>query len=171
MRFVVDRGTAETEPKYKQIIPYAVVRHFDSCFVLERKRTQGERRLHDKLSLGVGGHINPTEGTEATDMVKAGLNREVHEELCIGSNYRERLIGLINDDTTEVGQVHLGVLFEIDNRSFDVTIRENEKMNGRWMRLDQLPQAYERLETWSQIVYDSYLCPETPNRPSTATTG
>jgi len=153
----VERSTAETDPGYKQIIPYAVVSYAGLYFLLRRKSAQSERRLHDKLSIGIGGHINPTEGILAADLIRDGLTREVNEELHIAPGYRERLIGLINDDTTDVGRVHLGVLFEIEASSSEVTVRETTKMEGDWAQLGRLRDSYERLETWSQIAYDSYL--------------
>jgi predicted NUDIX family phosphoesterase len=154
----MDRSAAETEPAYKQIIPYAMVRHLDSYFLLQRKSAQSEQRLHNKLSIGVGGHINPSELIHGSDLIRDGLTREINEELYISVGYRERLIGLINDDTTDVGRVHLGVLFEIDSTSYDVSVRETNKMDGTWVPIGRLQEDYDRLETWSQIVYDSYLC-------------
>jgi len=154
----MDRAQAETDPTYKQIIPYAVVRHFDSYFLLQRKNTQSEQRLHHKFSIGVGGHINPSEVAIGNDVIEDGLSREINEELRIASGYHERLIGLINDDTTDVGRVHLGVLYEVDSLSFDVHVRETDKMHGTWALIERLRESYEALETWSQIVYDSFLC-------------
>jgi predicted NUDIX family phosphoesterase len=126
--------------------------------------------LHDKLSIGIGGHINPAEGILAADLIQNGLSREVNEELHIARGYQERLIGLINDDTTDVGRVHLGVLFEIEASSRDVTVRETTKMDGDWALPGRLGDSYERLETWSQIVYDSYLHSRF-RREHTGTTG
>jgi predicted NUDIX family phosphoesterase len=110
----------------------------------------------------VGGHINPSDAPQSIDLIADGLTREVNEELHIAAGYGERLIGLINDDTTDVGRVHLGVLFEIDSPSFDVSVRETSKMDGEWVAIDRLRKDYDRLETWSQIVYDSYLCAQMP---------
>lgn len=155
----VDRPTAEADPNYKQLIPYAVVRHADRFFLLRRKSAQSEQRLHDKLSIGVGGHINPPEAAPSNDVIGDGLTREINEELVIAPGYRETLIGLINDDTTEVGRVHLGILFEVDSASLDVQVRETHKMDGAWALIDHVEQSYDRLETWSQIVFDSYLYP------------
>ena len=98
----VERPAAETDPSYKQIIPYAVVSHSGSYFLLKRKSAQSEQRLHNKLSIGIGGHIKPSEGVVAADLIQGGLTREVNEELHIGPGYREHLVGLINDDTTDV---------------------------------------------------------------------
>jgi predicted NUDIX family phosphoesterase len=154
----IDRAAAEADPTHKQIIPYAVVRHSDSVFLLQRKAAQGEVRLHHKFSVGVGGHINPSETPLGSAVIQEGLTREVNEELHIEAGYRELQAGLINDDTTDVGRVHLGVLFEVNSTSADVRVRETEKMHGDWAPIERLKENYERLETWSQIVYDSYLC-------------
>jgi predicted NUDIX family phosphoesterase len=155
----MDRAEAEGDPTHKQIIPYALVRHSESVFLLQRKTAQGEVRLHHKFSVGVGGHINPSEMELGSAVVEGGLTREVNEELHIESGYQVSQAGLINDDTTDVGRVHLGVLFEVCSMSLDVHVRETEKMHGDWAPIERLKENYERLETWSQIVYDSYLCP------------
>ena len=157
----IERSAAEQDPSYKQIIPYAVVRHSDSYFLLQRRSAQSEQRLHHKLSIGVGGHINPAQVTPDTDLIRDGLKREINEELNISSEYQERFIGLINDDTNDVGRVHLGVLFEITSGSPEITVKETHKMLGSWVLIDRLEENYEHLETWSQIVYDSYLCSRT----------
>jgi predicted NUDIX family phosphoesterase len=155
----LERAAAENDPGHKQIIPYALIRFGDSCFLLRRKSTQNEERLHNKLSVGVGGHINPEEGPHGGDAIQDGLTREVNEELHIASGYQSRLVGLINDDTTDVGRVHLGVLFEIISISPDVRVRETRKMQGAWAPIHALEESYGSLETWSQIVYDSHLRP------------
>jgi len=161
----LDRPAVETDPTYKQIIPYAIVRCKDSYFLLQRTPAQSEKRLHYKLSIGVGGHINPSEGALGPDAIQQGLRREIDEELQIASGYTARLIGLINDDTTDVGRVHLGVLYEIDSTSPEVQVRETHKMHGSWAPMDTLQESYDRLETWSQIVYDSFLCPRVCSGP------
>lgn len=148
-----------------------MVRYFDRYFLLQRKKTQSEQRLHNKFSIGVGGHINPSEPAPGVDVIREGLTREIDEELFIGPGYRERLVGLINDDTTEVGRVHLGVLFEIESVSADVRVRETHKMEGAWALIDHLDQTYEDLETWSQIVFDSYLYPRALRALSDAKAG
>jgi predicted NUDIX family phosphoesterase len=167
----MDRPEAETDPGHKQIIPYAVILHSERYFLLQRKSTQSEQRLHHKLSIGVGGHINPSEAVPDADVIRVGLTREIDEELYIAPGYTERLVGLINDDTTEVGRVHLGVLFEVDSTSPDVRVRETHKMDGAWALIDQLDQSYENLETWSQIVLDSYLYPRFLRTRRTALAG
>jgi predicted NUDIX family phosphoesterase len=167
----MDRATAETDPGHKQIIPYAIVRHLDSYFLLQRKSAQSEHRLHNKFSLGVGGHINPAEGVRRGELIRDGLTREINEELHINTEYDERFIGLINDDTTDVGRVHLGILFEVDAASPSVSVRETHKMDGAWVLRGILDERYAGLESWSQIVYDSYVRNDSCKRSARPTNG
>ena len=150
--FFIDRDKAETSPKHKQIIPYVLIRNADSYFLLQRTQKQTEARLHDKLSLGIGGHINPD-----TPELLDGLFKELEEEVEVGSEFDLNFLGFLNDDTTEVGRVHLGVVYVLDAHERNVTVRETEKMSGRWVSRDELAQHREAMETWSQIVYDASI--------------
>ncbi len=150
--FFLDRPTAEVSPQYKQIIPYVVIRHAGQYFLLQRTQKQTEARLHLKLSIGVGGHINP----DTPDLLD-GLHKELEEEVHVAGDYDLTFAGILNDDTTEVGTVHLGAVFVLDAHDPDVTVRETEKMTGRWCAVDELRAVYESLETWSQIVFDSLI--------------
>ena len=98
--FFLDRLTAEMSPQYKQIIPYVVIRHAESFFLLQRTQKQTEARLHHKLSLGIGGHINPD-----TPELLDGLHKELEEEVHVAGDYDLTFVGILNDDTTEVGSV------------------------------------------------------------------
>lgn len=150
--FFIPRPEAETSPQYKQIIPYVVIRHGESYFVLRRTKKQTEARLHDKVSLGIGGHINPD-----TPTVIDGLRKELEEEVHVDSDYHLRFVGLINDDTTEVGQVHLGAAYFLEVTVPDVTVRETEKMVGGWTARGELPALRDAMESWSQILYDEVI--------------
>lgn len=150
--FFLDRPTAEMSPQYKQIIPYVVIRHDESFFLLQRTQKQTEARLHHKLSLGIGGHINPD-----TPELLDGLHKELEEEVHVAGDYDLTFVGILNDDTTEVGSVHLGAVYVLDAHDANVTVRETEKMTGRWAARDELPALRERMETWSQIVYDAVI--------------
>lgn len=150
--FFLDRPTAEISPQYKQIIPYVIVRHAGSFFLLQRTQKQTEARLHHKLSLGIGGHINP----DTPDLLD-GLHKELEEEVNVAGDYDLTFAGILNDDTTEVGTVHLGAVYVLEAHDRDVTVRETEKMTGRWVDVAELPALREQLETWSQIVYDELL--------------
>ncbi len=150
--FFIDRPTAEVSPQYKQIIPYVLIRHDGSYFLLQRTQKQTEARLHHKLSLGIGGHINPD-----TPGILEGLQKELEEEVDVAGDYDLTFVGLLNDDTTDVGRVHLGAVYVLDALSGDVHVRETEKMTGRWAPLSELAASREQMETWSQIVYDGFV--------------
>ena len=148
LHFFIDRPTAEVSPEYKQIIPYVVIRRGDSYFLLQRTPKQTETRLHHKLSLGIGGHINP----DTPDLLD-GLQKELEEEVSIAGDYELTFAGILNDDTTDVGRVHLGVVYFLDTDS-EVTVRETEKMTGRWAARSEVRLLRESLESWSAIVLD-----------------
>lgn len=149
--FFIDRPTAEVSPQYKQIIPYVLIRRGPSWFLLQRTQKQTEARLHHKLSLGIGGHINP----DTPDLID-GLQKELEEEVGVRGDYELSFVGILNDDTTEVGSVHLGAVFVLDTQD-EVDVRETEKMTGRWVSLDELPALRDSMETWTQIVYDAFI--------------
>lgn len=150
--FFLDRPTAEVSPQYKQIIPYVVIRNDGAYFLLQRTQKQTEARLHHKLSLGVGGHINP----DTPDLLD-GLHKELEEEVHVAGDYDLTFVGILNDDSTEVGSVHLGAVYTLDAHDRNVTVRETEKMTGRWEEASSLAGMRADMETWSQIVYDSYI--------------
>jgi predicted NUDIX family phosphoesterase len=154
--FFIDRPIAEVSPQYKQIIPYVLIRHGDSWFLLQRTSRQTEKRLHDKLSLGIGGHVNP----DTPDLLD-GLQKELDEEIAVSGDYDISFVGILNDDTTDVGRVHLGAVYVLDARDAAVEVRETEKMTGRWVPRAELAELRERMETWSQIVYDDYIASST----------
>jgi len=152
LHFFIDRPTAEVSPQYKQIIPYVVIRHDEKFFLLQRTPKQTEARLHHKLSLGIGGHINPD-----TPGLLDGLQKELEEEVDVAGDYDLSFVGILNDDTTDVGRVHLGAVYLLDAHDGNVTVRETEKMTGRWAGVDELRAVYADMESWSQIAFDSLV--------------
>lgn len=150
--FFLDRPTAEVSPQYKQIIPYVVIRHGESCYLLQRTPKQTETRLHHKLSIGIGGHVNP----DTPDLMD-GLQKELEEEVGVAGDYDLAFYGILNDDTTEVGSVHLGLVYILEAHQPSVTVRETDKMTGRWASAAELATLRDRMETWSEIVYDSLV--------------
>jgi len=120
----IDRPVAEVSPEFRQIIPYVIIRNADDYFVLKRTTKQTEARLHHKLSLGIGGHVNPGH------TLLEGLQKELDEEVHIGGDYAMEFIGMINDDTTDVGRVHLGAAYLLEADGRDVAVKETEKMIG-----------------------------------------
>jgi predicted NUDIX family phosphoesterase len=150
--FFIDRPTAEISPQYKQIIPYVVIRNRERYFLLQRTPKQTETRLHHKMSIGIGGHINPD-----TPGILDGLQKELEEEVEIAGDYDLSFIGILNDDTTDVGRVHLGAVYLLEVHTPDVRVRETEKMTGRWATADELQAVRASMESWSQIVFDASI--------------
>jgi predicted NUDIX family phosphoesterase len=145
----VPRGEAETDRSLKQLIPYLVLRDGAQIFLMRRTRAGGDARLHERFSIGVGGHVNPGDG----DLL-GGLRREWREELEAAFVPEFRFVGLLNDDTTEVGAVHLGAVFVADAAGRSVGIRENDKLSGAFASRDEVAAVADRMETWSLLAFD-----------------
>jgi predicted NUDIX family phosphoesterase len=152
--FFMDRGAAEEDPTHKQIIPYCVFRHGDRVLHYTRGKAGGESRLHAKISVGVGGHVNPVdmgEGRKGADAYHAAVTREIEEELDLPGNHEHRIIALLNDDSNPVGQVHLGIVHLIELDTDAVASREDALLDLGFTPLAELNgELFERLETWSQ---------------------
>jgi predicted NUDIX family phosphoesterase len=146
----LERPVAEESPAWKQLIPYVVVRDAAWIFLMERTDAGGDPRLHRKASIGVGGHLNPVD--EGEDPLMVGLRREWSEELEADWQPEFRLEGLLNDDSNPVGSVHLGVVFTVEAAGRSVRVREHEKLSGRMVPPADVEAAWDRLETWSQLV-------------------
>jgi predicted NUDIX family phosphoesterase len=116
---------------------------------MRRTRAGGDPRLHDRYSIGVGGHVNPGDGG-----VAGALAREWREECEAGFVPEFRLIGLLNDDTDPVGAVHLGFVYEADAAGRPVAVRETEKLEGGFASREELLAVRDRMETWSVLVLD-----------------
>ena len=151
----VERPIAEEDPALKQLIPYVVVRDRGQVFLMERTDAGGDARLHRKVSIGVGGHLNPVDTGD--DPLMVGLRREWAEELVAGWTPEFRLVGLLNDDSNPVGSVHLGVVFEVEADGRPVDVRERHKLSGRMVPPDEVLDAWDRLETWSRLVAERLL--------------
>ena len=145
------RSAVEEDPSLKQVIPYAVVCLRDRVFLLRRTTRGGESRLHRKLSIGVGGHINP-EGVPPERLVEAGLHRELSEELCFDQPYAFRPIGLINDDGNAVGRVHVGIVYLVEPADGGVRVRETEVLEGGFVPIADLGKFLPEMESWSKLV-------------------
>jgi predicted NUDIX family phosphoesterase len=143
------RPEAELDPTWKQVIPYLVLRDRGRLFLMRRTRAGGDARLHERWSIGIGGHINPDDGD-----VRSGLEREFAEEIETTWTPEPRLVGLLNDDTDPVGAVHVGVVFAAEAAGRGVSIRETEKLDGEFVAPRDVLRVYDRLETWSRLVYD-----------------
>lgn len=147
------RPQAEQDPSHKQVIPYVVLMRGDEVFVTRRLKKGGEERLHGLLSIGVGGHVSREADGDGPDVLRRGMQRELAEEVSIEHMGSLTPRGIINDDTSEVGRVHLGLLFTMEV-SGEVAVRETEKLEGFWSRRAELPAYKEQMETWSQFAVD-----------------
>ena len=155
--FFLPRPAAELDPTHKQIIPYVIFHHKGRYLVYTRGGKSGEKRLVSKKSIGIGGHINPCDeriNTLAETTYINGVDREINEELKIVGKYTQRIIGLINDDSNDVGRVHLGVAHLFDLETDDVTSNEDAIQDLKFMSLEELMADKDSLESWSKFCLD-----------------
>jgi len=156
----VPRSLAEDDPSLKQIIPYVLVRRGDMLLHYVRGKGSGEKRLVAKGSIGIGGHINHRDEDlfgSGTDYYELAVQRELHEELLIDADLTTRIVGLINDDSTPVGQVHFGVVHVCELGGEHVSRGEPCITDLRFLTLDQLAERRDAMETWSQLALDFVL--------------
>jgi predicted NUDIX family phosphoesterase len=156
--FFLPRAQAEINPGYKQIIPYALVAFEGKLVYYVRGKKAGEQRLVAKGSIGIGGHMNETdESLFALDeqAYRAGVAREVNEEIKINTPFEDRIVALLNDDTTEVGRVHLGVVHVFKLAEPKVQKREAMITELTFLPREELLARRETMETWSRICLDS----------------
>jgi predicted NUDIX family phosphoesterase len=148
------RPEAEDDPTHKQLIPYVVLRCGGQLFHYTRGRAGTEVRLRALRSIGVGGHICREDGTVPADAYRAGMRREIEEEIHLETPYTERTIGLINDDRTAVGQVHLGIVHLLDVAEPRVRRREAALTEDGFAPLGALRRQRGQFETWSQVLLE-----------------
>lgn len=156
--FFLPRSQAEKDPTHKQIIPYALLAFAGKIFHYVRGKKAGEQRLIAKGSIGIGGHMN--EGDESLFALdeaayRAGVEREVNEEVKIDTKFDDRIVGLLNDDTNDVGRVHLGIVHVFKLAEPKVEKREAMITNLAFLDKGELLARRESLETWSQLCVDS----------------
>jgi predicted NUDIX family phosphoesterase len=158
--FFVERTVAERTPAWKQVIPYTLVQCGERVLLTRRTKNGGEARLHDKHSIGIGGHINPVDLETSTRLgvlrnpLPAGAQREIDEELDVRGAYELRPVGLLNDDSNSVGAVHVGVVHVLRVEG-PVEVREREQLEGRLVTPAELRELAERganLETWTKLL-------------------
>jgi len=154
--FFMDRAEAEGDPTQKQLIPYCLIRCGTSILTYTRGKSGGEDRLHAQRSIGVGGHINPVDtgnGRTGPDAYHAAVERELQEELVFEIAHTNRIAALLNDDSNEVGRVHLGIVHVIDVENTRISAREDALANLEFIELAELQgPLLPYLETWSQHV-------------------
>ncbi len=148
------RSSVEEDPTFKQLIPYVILQAevdgVKKVFQYTRGKGQGEKRLHAKLSIGIGGHIS-REDADSEDLYRSGMLRELTEETIIESAYDEELVGFIYDDTSAVGRVHLGVVHLLRLSSPAARAREAELVDSGFEAIDVMKHQLDRFEVWSQL--------------------
>jgi len=151
------RGAVEEDTDWRQLIPYVVSRHEGRILLLERLATQGESRLHNLLSIGAGGHINPADSMNGgRNILENGMWREMNEELEFEGKPETKQVGIINFHGDPVARVHLGFTY-IAEFTVEPRIREVEKMKGKFITPDELPSYYSRMEGWSRVLIDNHV--------------
>jgi predicted NUDIX family phosphoesterase len=152
------RARAETDPTFKQIIPYVVVTDGKSILHYVRGKKAGEQRLVAKGSIGIGGHINDEDHTLFTAGLQAfqdAVKREVCEELTVQGPFDARPVGLINDDSTEVGRVHFGIVHVLFRTPEKVKKNEQVITQVEFIPIEELKARREQMESWSQLCLDN----------------
>jgi len=156
--FFMDRAEAELDPSHKQLIPYALFRHEGKFLHYVRGKSGGEARLHAKGSMGIGGHINPIDQREdplGMDTYMAGVEREIHEELKIEGGLTQKAVAILNDDSNEVGKVHLGIVHVFELETDLVASAEDAIADLQFSSIEILQnEVRPRLESWSQHCAD-----------------
>jgi predicted NUDIX family phosphoesterase len=151
----MDRAAAEEDPGFKQLIPYCIFRCGDRILHYTRGKAGGESRLHAKISVGVGGHVNPIDtggGRTGPEAYHSAVTREIEEELNLPGSHEHSIIALLNDESNPVGQVHLGIVHLVDLPSDAVSSREDALLDLGFTPLADLNgPLFDRLETWSQF--------------------
>lgn len=149
-----ERAPAEENPSLKQLIPYVVARRGErEVFATTRLSAGTEERLHGRVSVGIGGHIDRDDALSSSGVIAGGMRREWDEEVSGQPPETFVFLGLLNDDTNAVGQVHIGLVFEARLTPGAVlSVRETDKLVGEWMTIDALLAREEELESWSQHV-------------------
>jgi predicted NUDIX family phosphoesterase len=153
--FFAERGRVEEDPSLKQVIPYALITRPGEVFSFRRTDKGGEKRLFGLRSVGVGGHVNPV---DAGDVIHDALRRELNEELCLPEPWEVRIAGLVNNDTTAVGSVHVGVVAVVTPGPGSVRVREADTMCGAFASREDLLELHARerssFEGWSALLID-----------------
>jgi predicted NUDIX family phosphoesterase len=165
------RQAVEEDPGFKQLIPYVILRHRDArgrthVFQYTRGKGQGEGRLHSKKSVGIGGHISAIDSaaddtdTHAMGAYQEGMRRELAEEVAVETAYTEHCAGLINDDQTEVGRVHLGVVHLFDLAEPAVRPLEPDIVEAGFRPIEDILADTSDFESWSQICLEALFADE-----------
>jgi predicted NUDIX family phosphoesterase len=149
------RSQAEKNPDYKQLIPYVIMACDGKILSYVRGKRAGETRLVGNRSIGIGGHINPVDDAIPLfgiyEAYLAAVEREVAEEVSVETKYTKNIVALLNDDSNEVGQVHLGIVHYWTLNESKVSRKEQMITQMAFMTPTELREVQSTLETWSSL--------------------
>ena len=145
----IPRAHAETNPAYKQIIPYMIFIFDHKIFVMQRKSTASEQRLANKFSIGIGGHVRQED--IVNNDIYQWAKREFEEEVDYKGSLKISNFGVLNDESTEVGKVHLGIVLILEGDSNQISIRDEHK-SGMLLSIEECKALSPHMENWSQLV-------------------
>lgn len=147
------RFQVENNPEWQQIIAYLIFKYRDKYWLMKRAAAGGEARLHHLYSLGIGGHIKK-EDLERGEQLVDWAKREFDEEVEYQGRLTSRLLGILNDDSNEVGRVHVGLVVLIEGDTGEIAIKEDDNEEGQLLTLTEMEKYYDQMENWSRIVFD-----------------
>lgn len=146
------RNLMETDPTYKQIIPYLVFKYQNSYFLMQRSENASEQRLRNKYSLGIGGHVRREDLLEGNSLFD-WARREFHEEINYTGNLSIKPLGILNDDSNAVGMVHVGFVLLLEGDSNQISIKSELKM-GKMAQIEECFSVFENMESWSALLLE-----------------
>lgn len=147
----VRRIKAEQDVSYKQLIPYVILHCKGSFFSYRRGKKLSEERLKGNCSIGIGGHISRKDENLFISEYKEAMYREVMEEVNVRSDYDDYEVALINDDSNDVGRVHLGIVHIFDLKEPNVSKKEISINEPKFLNKQDLIINQNDYENWSQI--------------------
>lgn len=150
------RHSVEKDFAFKQIIPYVVASWRDKYLRIRRLPKQTETRLHNRYSIGIGGHINNQDDPQ-TDLIEAGMRRELNEEIRFPNTQDCELIAILNDDTEEIDRVHVAFVYRLRCPTPEFEVGEKDEHEAMWTSVEGLEQAYPSMESWSKRVYENLI--------------
>lgn len=149
------RPAMELDETYKQIIPYLIFKYEDRYFLMQRSNKASESRLQNKFTLGIGGHVRAEDLQEGSTLFD-WARREFHEEVAYSGNLTITSLGMLNDDSNEVGKVHVGLVLLLEGDSDNITVH-SELKSGELLTLEECAAYAEHMETWSRIIFDTLI--------------
>ncbi len=151
-----NRSEAEQDPRYKQLIPYVLI--FCNGKILRYRRGKGgnETRLHGLYSVGIGGHISDEDHGLFSQGIgyHDAMRRELREEVAIGAA-KEAAVALLNDDSTEVGRVHFGVVHVMHVPDEAVAGRRSGILGPEFVPVSEAVKNPSSYESWSRLCLEN----------------